>query len=132
MHTIGNNMILDTNALSAASFGDPAIAKVLTIQPALYVPVIVIGEYRFGIAKSTKRDMTEAWLELFLGAVNVLNIVKSTAQHYADLYLALKQAGTPIPINDVWIAALAIENNLPLLSRDTHFDKLPTLRRVEW
>ena len=55
-----------------------------------------------------------------------------TASAYADIRLSLKAAGTPIPVNDTWIAALARQHQLPVLSRDTHFDAVENLERISW
>jgi predicted nucleic acid-binding protein len=125
-------VILDTNAVSAIGERDPDIPRVLQGQATLFVPVIVVGEYRFGISGSRKRRETEAWLDAFLQTVQVLHITEDTAARYAEVRRKLKDAGTPIPENDVWIAALAIQFGLPLVTRDSHFDKVVGLRRIHW
>lgn len=125
-------MILDTNAVSAIGERDPHIPSILQGQTALFVPVIVIGEYRFGVSGSRKRRETETWFDSFLQTVQVLHITEDTATRYADVRRKLKDAGTPIPENDIWIASLAIQFGLPLLTRDDHFDKVPGLRRIHW
>ena len=125
-------MILDTNAVSAAGFGDRTIAAILAQQKALYMPVIVIGEYRYGLLGSSKRIETEKWFSAFISTTLVLDINRRTALYYAEIFRALKRARKPIPTNDVWIASLAIEHDLPLLTRDVHFDLVPHLRRQPW
>jgi len=125
-------MILDTNAISAFGFGDPAVAKAAAAPAMLYLPAVVLGEYRYGLLGSVRRIEIESWLNLFLDEVEILDIRRSTALRYAEIRRALKDAGTPIPINDVWIAALASEHGLPVLSRDGHFDLVQGLRRVTW
>jgi predicted nucleic acid-binding protein len=125
-------MILDTNAVSAISERDPDIPRVLQGQAALFMPVTVIGEYRYGISGSRKRRDTEMWFDAFLQTVQVLHITEDTATQYADVRRKLKDAGTPIPENDVWIAALALQHGLPLVTRDVHFDAVVGLRRIHW
>ena len=125
-------MILDTNAVSAFGFGELAVANAAAVQPTLYLPAVVLGEYRYGLLGSARRIEMESWLNLFLDEVEILDIRRSTALKYAEIRRALKDAGTPIPINDVWVAALASEHGLPVLSRDEHFDRVKGLRRVAW
>jgi predicted nucleic acid-binding protein len=125
-------MILDTNAVSAFGFGERAVAKAAVAHTTLYLPAVVLGEYQYGLLGSVRRIEIESWLNLFLDEVEILDIRRSTALRYAEIQRALKDAGTPIPINDVWVAALASEHGLPVLSRDEHFDRVKGLRRVAW
>jgi tRNA(fMet)-specific endonuclease VapC len=125
-------VILDTNALSAFVDGEPDVGEVLRRQPRAALPVIVLGEFRYGIAGSRHRAKYEAWLASHLARFDVLAITAETAVAYAGLRVALKQAGRPIPANDAWIAALALQHRLPVLSRDEHFDAVPDLERVAW
>ncbi len=125
-------MILDTNALSAFAEGlEPVVARLATADE-LHLPAIVLGEYRFGIATSRRRRDYEAWLTRGRAFWNVLPIVEETAVHYASVRQQLKKAGSPLPANDVWIAALARQHDLPILSRDTHFDAVPGVERLSW
>jgi len=96
------------------------------------VPVIALGEYRMGIAQSRHRTAYENWLRDWIAAVIVLDIDGETTRSYAAIGLELKQKGTPIPTNDLWIAALCHQHSLPLLSRDKHFDLVSGLRRLDW
>ena len=125
-------MILDTNALSAFVDGNPAVGEVLRRESRAAVPVIVLGEYRYGIAGSRHRSAYDAWLDQYLPLFEVLPVTEDTAFHYAAVRVSLKRLGRPIPANDAWIAALAIQHGLPVLSRDEHFDALGQLRRVVW
>lgn len=125
-------MILDTNALSAFVDGDPAIGDVLRHQTRACVPVIVLGEFRYGIALSRHRAVYEQWLQAEMRHFDLLPITDQTAVAYAMLRVALKERGTPIPANDAWIAALALQHRLPVLSRDQHFDFVPQLTRRQW
>ncbi len=125
-------MILDTNALSAFVDGDAAIGEILRRQARAAIPVIVLGEFRYGIAQSRHRRTYESWLESQLRHFDVLAVTDVTAVTYAALRVALKRAGRPIPANDAWIAALALQHRLVVLSRDQHFDVVPGLERESW
>ena len=125
-------MILDTNALSAFVDGDTGVGAVLRRQPRAAIPVIVLGEFRYGIAESRHRAAYEAWLDSQLSHFDILAITDETTVAYAALRVALKRSGRPIPANDAWIAALALQHRLPILSRDQHFDVVPDLERKSW
>jgi predicted nucleic acid-binding protein len=125
-------VILDTNALSAFADGDAAVGEALRTQPRAAIPVIVLGEFRYGIAQSRRRVAYEAWLEGYLVHFDILAVTDQTAVAYAEVRLALKRSGRPMPANDAWIAALALHHRLPVLSRDEHFDAVPGLHRRSW
>jgi tRNA(fMet)-specific endonuclease VapC len=125
-------VILDTNALSGAADGDPGALEIIAGAERIAVPVIVLGEYRLGIAQSRHRKQYEEWLREWVATVTVLDVERETAYHYAKIGLELKKTGKPIPSNDLWIAALCGQHSLPLLSRDRHFDVVPGLKRLEW
>jgi tRNA(fMet)-specific endonuclease VapC len=125
-------VILDTNALSAFIDGDAGVGEVLRRENRAAIPVIVLGEFRHGISGSRHRGAYEKWLDDHLPGFDVLTVAEDTAVVYAALRVALKQAGHPIPANDAWIAALALEHRLPILSRDQHFDAVRGLRRESW
>ncbi len=125
-------MILDTNALSAAAEGDPGVLAVLGRADQVAIPVVVLGEYRYGIAQSRNRATYESWLRGLLEDCFVLDITEPTTQCYAEITLELKRKGKPIPTNDLWIAALCRQHSLPLLSRDRHFDFVAGGRRIDW
>jgi predicted nucleic acid-binding protein len=125
-------LIVDTNALSAMAEGEPAIEPLLLQAAQVSIPVIVLGEYRYGILQSRDRAKYEQWLGEYLAGFRILEIGVRTAQHYADLRVELKRAGKPIPTNDAWIAALSRQHSLPILSRDRHFDGVPGVQRLSW
>jgi predicted nucleic acid-binding protein len=125
-------MIIDTNALSAAADDDPAVVAVLGRAEQMAIPVIVLGEYRYGIARSRNRATYENWLTDLLSDCFVLDINEPTTHYYADIILELMGKGKPIPTNDLWIAALCRQHSLPLLSRDRHFDQVSGIKRIGW
>lgn len=99
-------MILDTNALSAWADGNNAVSRVLARQEFLALPVVVLGEYRFGLRSTRYRQILESKLAELERVVRILDITRSTAHTYAAIRDELKRVGKPIPSNDVWIAAL--------------------------
>ena len=125
-------MILDTNGLSAFAEGDTALERVLRKAAQVAIPVIVLGEYRYGISQSRDRSRYEQWLSRYLPKFRILDIDQRTTIAYAAVRMELKKAGTPIPSNDVWIAALSRQHSLPVVSRDRHFDAVPGLKRLHW
>ena len=125
-------MILDTNALSAFIDGDRAVGERLADHGQASIPVIVLGEFRYGLSGSRHRAAYEAWLDEHLPDFDILAVSAATAVVYAGVRVALKKRGRPIPANDVWISALALEHRLPVLTRDVHFDAVPGLKRVGW
>jgi len=125
-------VILDTNGLSAMADGDTSLEPLLQQAAEIAVPVIVLGEYRYGIRQSRHRARYERWLAEVLASCRVLVVDEGTAGQYAEVRDELKRSGRPIPGNDLWIAALARQHSLPLLSRDQHFDFVPGLKRVGW
>jgi tRNA(fMet)-specific endonuclease VapC len=125
-------LILDTNALSAAAEEHPGIAEVLAGVEQLMLPVVVIGEYRYGIARSRDSSKNRQWLDDLVMDSSLLDVTEQTTHHYAAVRLELKRIGKPIPVNDLWIAALCRQHGLPLLSRDRHFDVVAGIQRFDW
>jgi tRNA(fMet)-specific endonuclease VapC len=125
-------VIVDTNALSAIADERDRIRELLGTAKGIAVPVIAIGEYRSGIVRSRDFLRYRQWLDEFLLASRVLDIDESTTHRYAEVSLELRKVGKPIPTNDIWIAALCRQHELPLLSRDRHFDAVSGIQRIEW
>ena len=129
-------MILDTNAVSAFFEGVPAVCEAVCEAvgkaAVVGVPSIVLGEYRFGMSGSRLRTELEAKLGRLQRLAGVLVVDAETAMHYAKIRRELKEAGTPIPENDLWIAALVRQHGDELLSNDGHFDHVPELTRIGW
>jgi len=125
-------LILDTNAVSALFVGDPALGQVLAAEPRHHLPVIVIGEYRYGLLGSRHHGHLQGLLETLIRESIILPVDETTAETYAQLRGELRRKGKPIPENDLWIAALAMQHRQPVVSRDGHFDEVSSLRRVAW
>lgn len=94
--------------------------------------MIAIGEFRFGLLGSRLREPLAEKLDALIRQSVVFDVTETTTQHYAELRQALKAAGTPIPANDLWIAALARQHALAILSRDAHFDDVRGITRIAW
>ena len=125
-------MIFDTNAVSTLLAGDSNIGKVLSKVSTYHLPLVVIGEYQFGLLALRKRNRYASLFHKLESASTLLYPDRQTADWYAQIRHDLKQRGTPIPEGDLWIAALAQQHGLEVLSQDSHFDHLTRLRRVGW
>ena len=125
-------LALDTNALSDFAAGSEALGHALLPFRSLALPVTVLGEYRYGLHGSKRQARLNEWLLELLPEVRILEITERTTAVYARVRHQLRAAGTPIPENDVWIAAVAIEHSLPLASRDKHFKLVRGLEVLGW
>jgi tRNA(fMet)-specific endonuclease VapC len=125
-------LIFDTNALSAFADGDEKLLRAVESEHELALPTIVLGEYLYGIHQSRLRASYQAWIKANLLFFTLLPIVHETAERYAEIRRELKDAGTPIPTNDLWIAALARHHRMRLVTRDGHFRAIQGLRVVLW
>lgn len=125
-------LALDTNAYTDAARGHAETVTRLRVADEIHLPFVVLGELRAGFAAGTKGARNEAGLTRFLQSprVHLLLADDQTTVHYARLYAYLRKKGTPIPTNDLWIAALVVQHDLVLLSSDAHFAHLPQLLRV--
>lgn len=123
---------LDTSRLTDLLRGDARLAEALGVCDEVWIPLVVLGEIKAGFQGGTERHRNEALLQRFLAkaTVSVLLPGRETAEHYARIFVQLKRAGTPVPDNDLWIAALALENDLTLITRDRHFERIPQLPRA--
>ncbi len=122
---------LDTNRLTDLFQGDGELAEWLGTCEEVWIPLIVLGEIRAGFYGGTQQRRNEILMHRLLAkpTVHVLLPSSETAEHYARAFVQLKRAGTPIPDNDLWIAALVLEHNLLLITRDRHFERIPQLMR---
>ena len=123
-------MIFDANALSAWAEGNSSVESRLLSSERLVVPSVVLGEFYFGIRQSRYRIAYEEWIAQHLPLTEIAAAASETADVYAAIRLELKQSGSPIPQNDTWIAALARQHYLAVLSNDRHFDVVDGVRRI--
>lgn len=120
---------LDTNRYRDLCDGDSSVVSLLEQAESVFIPFVVIGELRAGFALGSRGQENERVLRRFLNkpGVNTLYATDATTRCYASVFRQLRARGTPIPTNDLWIAALVIEHDLALFSRDEHFRDLPQL-----
>ena len=125
-------ILIDSNRFIDFCAGEMEVVDAFEQAALVVVPFLVLAEIRVG-AHSIKRGDAQVRIlgELLQQpGVRVVHSSDSTTHHYAALYARLRKAGTPIPTNDLWIAALAIEHSLVLYSRDAHFDLMPSIPRL--
>lgn len=122
-------LLLDTNAVSALMRGHPEVARLVRNAERLLLSTIVMGELQFGFRNGSRSEQNRARLDAFLANpyVEVLPVTLDTADRFGRTAAALRLAGTPIPSNDVWIAAHAMESGADLLSDDEHFARVQGL-----
>ena len=125
-----NPILLDTNAYAAFKQGDAEAEAILRQTSGIALNSIVLGELLAGFAFGSREEKNRKELVQFLDSrrVVVLSIDRRTSDLYATIYLALKKAATPIPTNDMWIAATALQHRLPLYTFDRHFRSVPGLQ----
>jgi tRNA(fMet)-specific endonuclease VapC len=126
-------LALDTNRYADLCRGNARAVEIVEAADAIWLPFVVVGELRAGFAAGSQGPRNEAVLRRFLlkPGVGILYADEQTTYHYASVYRQLRKQGTPIPTNDMWIAALVLQHSLSLYDRDRHFDALPQLLRVD-
>ncbi|MCD6533338.1 MAG: type II toxin-antitoxin system VapC family toxin [Deltaproteobacteria bacterium] len=125
------NILLDTNCYSAYLTGDERVLNALVEAESVYMSIFVLGELFAGFRGGSKRQQNLDYLKQFLTkkTVKILDATMETAEIFGDLKEKLKKNGSPIPINDVWIAAHALETSSVLITYDAHFQNITGLRR---
>ncbi len=123
---------MDTNGYVDLCKGVDDTVRLVETADSVSLPFAVVAELRAGFAMGRKSSENERTLRRFLlkEGVNILYPDDQTSHHYAAVFRQLRHQGTPIPTNDIWIAALVLQHNLVLHSRDRHFDHLPQIVRV--
>ena len=123
-------ILLDTNAYSQLLIGNETVLNTICLADTVYMSVVVLGELYAGFHGGTKKQENEDILHRFLRKpkVKILNATIETSEFFAQIKNALKQAATPIPINDVWISAHALETGSTLVTLDKHFSFVKGLR----
>ncbi len=123
---------LDTNRYIDFCKGEPESVRVLQTSEVVCIPFITVAELRAGFRCGSRGEENEKILIRFLNSarIEVLYADDQTTHHYARLFAQLRKQGTPIPTNDLWLAALVTQHNLILFARDQHFDHLPQIPRI--
>jgi tRNA(fMet)-specific endonuclease VapC len=125
-------ILLDTNRYRDFCSGEEVIIQALRQSDEIFMPFVTLAELRAGFACGTKTSTNANVLTRFLNRprVRTLYADEETTHHYANLFRQLRQQATPIPTNDLWLAALAVQHDLLLASRDGHFEYLPQIPRI--
>ena len=126
------NVLLDSSVVISHLRGIEAVTLKMEQFETLFLPIVALGELLCGIRKSARTQENLSGLQRWLRTVTLLSLTEATADRYATIKNELAQAGTPIPENDVWIAAHAMEHGLPLAARDGHFTQIKGLVILDW
>jgi len=124
-------VLLDTNVIIAFFSGERAASQQF-MDAEVFVSSTVLGELYYGARKSAHAAANLARIEEFAASVQVLSCDAATAQIYGKIRDQLRSKGRPIPENDIWIAAIALQHGLPLATRDDHFNEVDGLRIENW
>ena len=127
---MSGDVLLDTSTI-VAHWRSP-LPELIASEGELFLPLIALGELHAGARRARDHSKIERQIALLLGAAVVLAPTESTAALYGAIHAALARAGTPIPQNDIWIAAVAREHELPLVTRDAHFRQVQGLIILTW
>jgi len=125
-------MILDTNAISALLDGDRKLSQVLDFRTRHHLPLVALAEYAYGLQSSKHGAKLQTVFRKLEADSTLLFPDRETANWYVTIRYNLKQCGKPIPEGDLWIAALAQQHDLEIVSRDEHFDVVEGVRRIGW
>lgn len=126
------NYLLDTNIVIAMVANDAAVQEGIRNAGEVYLAAPVIGELYYGARKSGKTAENVATIDLLTQRFPRLDCDLETAQWYGIIRNRLQRKGRPIPNNDIWISAIAIQHDLVLVTRDSHFDEVDTLQVQRW
>jgi len=123
-------IILDTNAYTRLLAGDENVLGVVASADTVYMSIFVLGELHAGFKGGTRENENREALKNFLTkpSVKILNASSETAEIFGVVKNQLSRAGTPLPINDVWISSHGIETGSIIVTYDAHFDRVPGLR----
>jgi tRNA(fMet)-specific endonuclease VapC len=122
-------LLLDTNAYSALVEARPDVGQRIREAEEVMISTVVLGEVLFGFHNGSRYEQNRRVLDKFLREpnVHVVTLTLTTAEHFGEIFASLRKRGKPIPTNDIWIAAQAIENDADLLSSDPHFGYIENL-----
>ena len=129
---MNGNYLLDTNIVIALFKEDQAVIEGIQEANEVSIPAIVLGELYYGAYKSSLKSKNELKIDELGTEGKVLDITKTTSKLYGKIKNQLKEQGTPIPENDIWIAALALEFDLTLVTRDKHFNHIKGVTLEKW
>jgi len=129
---MSGRLLLDTNIVIALWANDEAVTRQLAAASEIFIPITVLGELYYGARKSAWSAKNIARIDEFAARSSVLLCDVTTAQQYGQIKNPLRAKGRPIPENDLWIAAIALQYGLTLVTRDDHFHMVDALPIVKW
>ena len=129
---MAGSVLVDTNVVVAYFRGDRIMHPRFAGVSPIYLPWVVLGELHFGAQRAQRRQEQLAYIYDLLTYAAVLFPDQDTTEMYGQVKAELARLGTPIPDNDLWIAAVARQHHLPLATRDAHFTQVPGLKTLAW
>ena len=128
----GKKFLLDTNIIIGLFANDSQIVNQLQSNISTFIPIIALGELHYGAEQSKNKEANLKQIEKFTHSSNTLECNEETAKFYGQIKSKLKSQGTPIPENDIWIAALSFQYDLIVATRDKHFQHIKGLKSENW
>jgi tRNA(fMet)-specific endonuclease VapC len=129
---MNGNYILDTNILIALFANEQTVVEALDSAESVLIPATVLGELYYGAYNSGRIEKNVNEIQLLSKQAEIIDVNSQTAKYYGQIKAQLKSQGTPIPENDIWIAALAVQHDIPLVTRDKHFKNIEGLALISW
>jgi tRNA(fMet)-specific endonuclease VapC len=129
---MSGRFLLDTNIIIALFANEASIINNLAQADEIFIPSIALGELHYGARKSGRSQKNLERIEEFAANNTIVECDADTARQYGDVKNKLRIKGRPLPENDVWIAALALQHGLTLVTRDAHFQEVENLQTISW
>lgn len=129
---MSGKLIVDTNRVIGLLAGDPQAVSVFDQADEVLLTVIVLGELHYGARRSARIDDNVARIRALAATMGALDVDARTSSHYGVIKAQLAADGRPIPSNDIWIAALAQQHDLPVATRDQHFTHIKSIDLITW
>jgi tRNA(fMet)-specific endonuclease VapC len=132
MKMTGNKFLLDTNIITALLKGEVSVAEKIDKAKEIYIPTIVLGELYYGALYSTQIEKNIREIKNLTSNYSTLKVDEETSLAYGNIKAALRKKGKPIPENDIWIAAIAEQHKLIVVTRDKHFKEIESIKLKSW
>ncbi|MEQ8222681.1 MAG: type II toxin-antitoxin system VapC family toxin [Candidatus Eremiobacterota bacterium] len=129
---MNGRFLLDTNIIIALFNNEPSVMEKLLQAKEVFIPSIVCGELYYGANKSVQVTKNLERIDLLASIITVLTCNINTAKEYGLIKDLLRKKGKPVPENDIWIASIAKQYELTLVTRDKHFEEMENLRLEIW
>jgi tRNA(fMet)-specific endonuclease VapC len=129
---MNGSYLLDTNIVIALFANEVEVKESLATANEVFISSITVGELCYSAKKSTRSTENLERIKNFVASITVLECDLETAYRYGEVKNKLRFKGKPLPENDIWIAAIALQYNLPLVTRDAHFREVENLQTITW